>query len=112
MFALGSPGAASGKEHACQCRRGKRIGFDLWVRSHALEEGMATCSSILARIIPWAEEPDGLQSMGSLSQTQLSDFPCNWSGGRIRVQDGGVEERVGARCLLAAPQWMLSPNQC
>ena len=31
----------------------------------SLEEGMATHSSILARRIPWTEEPGGLQSMGS-----------------------------------------------
>ena len=31
----------------------------------ALQEGMATHSSILAWRIPWTEEPDGLQSMGS-----------------------------------------------
>ena len=31
-----------------------------------LEEGMATYSSIVAWKIPWTEEPDGLQSMGSL----------------------------------------------
>ena len=30
-----------------------------------LEEGMATHSSILARRIPWTEEPGGLQSRGS-----------------------------------------------
>ena len=30
-----------------------------------LEEGMATHSSIPAWKIPWTEEPDGLQSMGS-----------------------------------------------
>ena len=30
-----------------------------------LEEKMATHSSILARRIPWTEEPAGLQSMGS-----------------------------------------------
>ena len=30
-----------------------------------LEEGMATCSSILAWRIPWTEEPGALQSMGS-----------------------------------------------
>ena len=30
-----------------------------------LEEGMATHSSILAWIIPWTEEPGGLQSIGS-----------------------------------------------
>ena len=29
----------------------------------SLEEGMATHSSILAWIIPWTEEPGGLQSM-------------------------------------------------
>ena len=30
-----------------------------------LEEGMATYSSILASRIPWSEEPEGLQSIGS-----------------------------------------------
>ena len=30
-----------------------------------LEEGMATHCSILAWRMPWTEEPDGLQSMGS-----------------------------------------------
>ena len=30
-----------------------------------LEEGMATHSSILAWRIPWTEEPDRVQSMGS-----------------------------------------------
>ena len=30
-----------------------------------LEKEMATHSSILARRIPWTEEPGGLQSMGS-----------------------------------------------
>ena len=43
---------------------------ETWVRSlgweDPLEEGMATHSSILAWIIPWTEEPGGLQSMGSL----------------------------------------------
>ena len=29
-----------------------------------VEEGMTTHSSILTRIIPWTEEPGGLQSMG------------------------------------------------
>ena len=38
-----------------------------------LEKEMATHSSILAQRIPWTEEPDGLQSMGSQSQTGLSD---------------------------------------
>ena len=35
---------------------------------------MAIHSSTLAWKIPWIEEPGRLQSMGSLSRTQLSDF--------------------------------------
>jgi len=35
---------------------------------------MAPHSSALAWKIPWTEEPGKLQSMGTKSQTQLSDF--------------------------------------
>ena len=38
------------------------------------EKVMAPHSSTLAWKIPWMEEPGRLQSMGSLSQTRLSDF--------------------------------------
>ena len=38
------------------------------------ERAMAPYSSTLAWKIPWMEGPGGLQSMGSLSQTRLSDF--------------------------------------
>ena len=38
-------------------------------QENPLEKGMATHSSIFAWRIPWAEEPGGLQSMGSQSQT-------------------------------------------
>ena len=41
-----------------------------------LEKGMATPSTILAWGIPWTEEPDGLQSMESQSQTRLSNKHC------------------------------------
>ena len=37
-----------------------------------LEEGMATLSSILAREIPWTEEPGGLQSMGSKKDLDIT----------------------------------------
>ena len=33
-------------------------------REYPLEKELATCSSILAREIPWTEEPGRLQSMG------------------------------------------------
>ena len=42
---------------------------EMWVQSlgweEPLEKGMATHSSILAWGIPWTEEPDRLQSVGS-----------------------------------------------
>ena len=57
------PGGASGKEPACQCRRHKRLRFDLG-QEDPLEEGMATHSSILDWRTPWTEEPVRLQSMG------------------------------------------------
>ena len=40
----------------------------------SLEERMATHSSILARRIPWTEEPGGLQSMWSQRVGQLSTY--------------------------------------
>ena len=50
---------------------------ETWVQSLGREDPqekeMATHSSILAWRIPWTEEPRGLQSMGSQSQTQLSE---------------------------------------
>ena len=64
---------------------------DTWVQSlgwEVLEKGMANQSSILAWRIPWIEEPGGLQSMGSQSQTSLNDNThthrwadtCSWGG--------------------------------
>ena len=42
------------------------------IMASALEEEMATHSSVLAWKIPWTKEPGGLQSMGLQSQTRLS----------------------------------------
>ena len=65
VYTWGFPGGTSDKEPHQQCRRHKKI----WVQSlggeDPLEEGMATHSSILVWRSPWAEEPGGLQSMGS-----------------------------------------------
>ena len=50
---------------------------ETWVQSlgrkDLLEKEVATHSSILAWRIPWTEKPGRLQSMGSQSQTQLSE---------------------------------------
>ena len=66
LFLLGFPGGDSGKEPTCQSMQETqetRIRYLDW--EEALEEGMATHSSILAWRIPWTEEPGGLQSVGS-----------------------------------------------
>jgi len=59
---VGFPGGASGKEPASQFKR-----YEIWVWSlgweDLLEKGTATLSSVLARRIPWTEEPGGLQSI-------------------------------------------------
>ena len=56
---------------------------EAWVQSlgqeDLLEKEMATHSSILAWKIPWMEEPGRLQSMGSQSQTRLSDFTVTFT---------------------------------
>ena len=50
-----------GKESACHAGdRVRSLG-----QKDPLEKGMAAHSGILAWRIPWTEEPDGLQSMGS-----------------------------------------------
>ena len=41
-------------------------------QEHLMEKGMATCSSILAWRIPWTEEPNRLQSIGSDMTEQLT----------------------------------------
>ena len=50
---------------------------ETWVRSlgweDSLEEEMVTHSTILAREIPWTEEPGGLQSIGSQRVGHWSD---------------------------------------
>ena len=40
----------------------------------SLEKGMSTLSSILAWGVPWVEEPDGLQSMGSQSVRHIQSI--------------------------------------
>ena len=61
--------------------------WETWAQSlhckDPLEKTVSTHSSILAWEIPWTEEPDGLQFMGSQSQTRLS----GWMHRRARLGD-------------------------
>ena len=57
----GFPGGSDGKESALQCRRPR---FSSWVGKIPWRRDCLN-PSILAWKIPWTEEPDGLQAMGS-----------------------------------------------
>ena len=52
--------------HGVAKSRTRLSDFTFTFHSHALEEEMATHSSVLAWRIPWTEEPGGLPFMGSL----------------------------------------------
>jgi len=65
----GLPGGSHGKESACNA--GDLVQSLGW--EDPLEKGMTTHSRVPAWRIPWTEEPGELQSMGSQSQTRLSD---------------------------------------
>ena len=64
--------------------------WETWVgslgREDPLEKEMATHSSTLAWKIPWTEEPGRLQSMGSKSRTQLSDFTFTFTFNMVWVE--------------------------
>ena len=68
---LGFPGGASRKEPACQCRRHKRHRFNPWVGKIPWRRKRQPTPVFLSGKSLWTEEPGGLQSIGSQSQTQL-----------------------------------------
>ena len=57
---------------------------------------MATHSSILARIIPWTEDPGGLQPMGLQSQTKQSLSTSTACSQSISL-DGALTATTGSR---------------
>ena len=56
---MGFPGGSDGKESACNVEDGSLI------LGSGRSPGKGNGYPLLARKIPWSEEPDGLQSMGS-----------------------------------------------
>ena len=65
----------------------------------SLKEEMAPHSSILAWEIPWTEEPDRLQSMGSQSWTRLSDFTSLY---RYSKPDFSIDDLVMSMCRVVS----------
>lgn len=70
LVALGFPGSSNGKKSPAM----KETWIGFLGREDSLEKGVTSHSSILVRRIPWSEEPGGLKSMGSQSQTGLSNW--------------------------------------
>ena len=62
---MGFPGAASGKERACRCRRPERYGFDPWLGKIPWRKAWRPTPVFLPGKSPGTEEPGGLHSMGS-----------------------------------------------
>ena len=75
-----------------QCRSHKRCRFNPWV-GDPLEQGKATNSIILARRIPWIEEPGRLQSIGSQRvRHNRSDLACMHTCSENRKAPGEREK--------------------
>ena len=94
-----SPVAQTGK-HLSTMRetRVRSLGWE-----DPLEKEMAIHSRTTAWKIPWAEEPGRLQSMGSQSLTQLSDFTTIHYYGTGRGRKLG-ENSAGNRSMQALLQ--------
>src|SRR5574340_783183 len=60
--------------HGVAQSRARLSDFTFTFHFHALEEDMATHSTVLAWRIPGTEEPGGLLSMGSQSRTRLKQL--------------------------------------
>ena len=68
------PGAASGKEPGCKCRRCKGLGFDPWGGKIPWRRAWQPTPVFWPVESPWTRERDRLQSMGvAKSQTPLSN---------------------------------------
>ena len=71
-----------------------------------MEKAMAPYSSTLAWRVPWMEKPGGLQSMGSLSRTQLRDFTFTF-------HFHALEKEMATHCniLTWKISWMEEPGK-
>ena len=93
----------SGKESACQCRRHKSCGFNLWVRKIPPETEMATCSSIH----PWKIHGQrSLVGYGPWGRKE-SDTTEGHTHARCGSQSG-LRSSLSRLCLLLSTKWSRS----
>ena len=91
MRRKGFLGGSEGKESACNT--GDPDSIPGSGRDDPLEKGITTFSMDKRRRIPWTEKPEGLQSMGSQSQTRLSDqqFRFHFKKKKVKQKKTNVE---------------------
>jgi len=65
VYIWGFPGAATGKEHACQCKRQKRDRFNPWVEKISWRRVWQPTPVFWLGESPRTEEPGGRQSTGT-----------------------------------------------
>ena len=108
----GFPGGSDGlKKKKSTCNAGDLGSLPSW--EDPLEEDMATHSSILAWETAWAEEPGGLQSMGS--QRVRHDWATNtFTFDRVRgcptLKFQTVEQLQSGFCLKTELYYMILPS--
>ena len=76
LCSIGFPQWLSGLRICLQCRSHRRQAFYPWIRKIPWRE-MATFSSILARKIPWTEEPGSLSPKGC-KESDMTEHNTMW----------------------------------
>ena len=85
---------------------GTRDRLDPWVGKNPLEWEMATCSRILAWKMPWTEETDGLQSMGS--QRVGHNWETEHHSDRLLYKSSLSTSRSTSKCFLICIAFVFS----
>ena len=94
-------GGPRGKESTHHWRRSKRCGFNPWVRKMPWRRAWQP-TAVFAWRLSWREEPGGLQSTGSQSQTQLK---------RLSLRKKSEPEPSGPSWYPQAPSLMESVSR-
>ena len=89
---MGFPGGSDGKESACN------VGDGSLILGSGRSPGEGNGYPLLARRIPWSEEPDGLQSMGSKESDSTQRLTLSLSKGIIPQ---GAALKIN--CAVCAP---------
>ena len=91
-----------------------RCGFNSWVGKNPWRRKWQPAPGFLPGEIPWTEEPSGLPSVGSQSQTWLSDWASTHTPIRVLAelgfhQDGILSQSQGVTLPFVVHTWRRVP---